>query len=86
MTTTATADLCEVFLPLVFGGELGNDTVIAPGAWRGREWPCTGRKATNIAGLVIECSCGCHAGAFEHELPPRADRTAVHPTDVLADG
>lgn len=72
------ADLCEPWLGHVRPG------------WRG-PWPCPGDlelvtgPARTVIGL-IECTCGCHRGEFTHELPRRADRTGVHPTDVLADG
>lgn len=83
----AALDLCEAYIPLVVGGRLDEWTYILPGAFRGREWPCPGRKdVRGVPNLVLVCVCGCHTGAFEHELPPRATRTAVHPTEVLADG
>lgn len=75
-------DLCEVLLPLVYGGKIDPVTVIAPGGWRGDGWPCPGRKPTRGASLVIVCTCRCHAGEFTHELPPWADRSGVHPTEV----
>lgn len=87
------ADLCELYIPMVFGGRLDEHTVVRPGAFRGSEWPCPGRTVGADVGIrsvtvVVEvyCTCGCHRGEFTHELPPRADRTGVHPTDVLADG
>lgn len=83
------ADLCALFAPMVYGGRLNVGTFVLPGAWRGTEWPCTGEKeltGPNDWRALAECTCRCHVGEFEHELPARANRTAVHPTDVLADG
>ena len=61
--------------------------VVRPG-WRGA-WPCPGdrelRRQGEVLGLV-ECTCPCHQGLLCHVLPRLADRTAVHPTDVLASG
>lgn len=60
---------------------------VKPG-WRG-PWPCTGEVILRHGGQpigLVECSHECHHGGPPHELPARADRTAVHPTDVLADG
>lgn len=86
------ADLCAEYARLVYGGRLDPWTYIAPGAWRGTEWPCTGRREATgtptedgpspvIATIV--CSCPCHQpGGTQHELPRLARRTAVHPTDV----
>jgi hypothetical protein len=73
----ATADLCAAWAERVRDG------------WRG-VWPCSGevvmRNAAQQGFGLVECSCPCHAGGPAHELPRLADRTAVHPTDVLADG
>jgi hypothetical protein len=68
-------DLCGPWIPRVRPG------------WRG-PWPCPGELVLRAGGEPVglaQCSCPCHAGGPPHELPPRADRTAVHPTDVLAD-
>lgn len=88
MTAETTADLCEAYLPYVFGGEVDQwGGYIVPGAWRGTEWPCPGQTRLRVPGEddgVCLCSCGCHRGEFTHELPPWAgpERTAVHPTEV----
>jgi hypothetical protein len=72
------ADLCAPWAEIVTLG------------WRGG-WPCPGEQtlrdgAGEPVGLV-ECTCTCHLpDAAGHRLPPLADRTAVHPTDVLAEG
>lgn len=81
------ADLCAAYSPMVYGGRIDADTYIAAGAWRGTEWPCAGVKEVGSGEwvMLIECTCPCHAGGEPHELPARANRTAVHPTDVLAD-
>jgi hypothetical protein len=82
--SVARADLCEAYVPFVFGGVLDEWTYAEP-ARDLTEWPCPGRtEAKGLPGVFIECVCRCHAGGFEHELPPR--RTAVHPTEVLAGG
>lgn len=71
----STADLCTPWIPKVVPG------------WRG-PWPCPGEleltegPGRTVIGL-IECCCACHTGGPAHPLPPRAGRTAVHPTDVL---
>lgn len=74
---------------LVTGRDLcaGWPAVVKVG-WRG-PWPCVGSIVMRSAGTpvgLVECTCGCHRGEFTHELPARANRTAVHPSDVLADG
>ena len=83
----ATTDLCDAYLPVVFGGVIDPWTPpIEPGSWRGTEWPCTGRLAsTSLPGLTVVCTCRCHRGEFTHVLPEgSAPRTGVHPTEVLA--
>lgn len=86
----ATADLCALFEPLVNGGRLDENTVVEPGSWRGKDWPCNGEQVMrNGAGEpmgLVECTCRCHAGQLTHLLPRRANRTTVHAPDVLADG
>lgn len=70
------ADLCAAWVARVRPG------------WRG-PWPCTGEQVLRSNGEpvgLVECSHECHHGGPPHELPRLADRTAVHPTDVLADG
>jgi hypothetical protein len=90
----ARADVCALWKPYVYGGRIDFDTFIAPGAWRGTVWPCTGATDLRAGGTptqptlpfgVLECTCSCHAGGEQHELPGRANRTGVHPTDVLSD-
>lgn len=85
----AGADLCALYVPFVYGGRPDPDTVVLPGAWRGTAWPCTGSQKMRAGGQVIgliECTCPCHTpGEEQHELPDRSNRSAVHPTDVLAD-
>lgn len=82
-------DLCEQFAVFVYGGTLPDGTRVI--RQQCREWPCPGAQEVRagnggpVVGL-IECSCPCHSGQLVHELPVRAGRTAVHPTDVLADG
>lgn len=82
-------DLCEQFAVFVYGGRLDDGTVVIRQTCK--EWPCPGEKELRagpggpVVGLV-ECDCPCHTGQLTHELPARAGRTAVHPTDVLADG
>ena len=84
------SDLCALFEPLVNGGQLDADTVVQSGAWRGKDWPCDGEQVMRGRGGepvgVVECTCICHAGQLTHLLPRRANRTTVHPTDVIADG
>lgn len=78
----ATTDLCEPFIPLVFGGQVDAGTYIAPGAWRGRAWPCPGRTTDRSGTVTVICNCPCHVGSFDHALPGNAGRTGVHPTEV----
>lgn len=71
-----TADLCAAWQKVVRQG------------WRG-SWPCGGeqlmRSGDTVIGL-IECSCSCHLpDGAGHRMPRLADRTAVHPTDVLTE-
>ena len=47
--------------------------------------PFSANVPMTVTGLA-ECDCPCHRGELVHELRRLADRTAVHPTDVLADG
>ena len=86
----ARADLCAQYAPFVVGGRVDQWTEIVPGGVvRDGAWPCPGVKIGADFGLApdsdlvlqLTCTCGCHEGKFEHELPPR--RTAVHPTEVL---
>lgn len=59
--------------------------VVKPG-WRG-PWPCTGESELRHKGqpfALAECTHECHHGGPQHELPALADRTALHPTDVLS--
>jgi hypothetical protein len=85
------ADLCAQYAPFVVGGWLDPWTYVQPGASGATEWPCPGVKVGADLGLApdddlvlnLTCTCRCHRGEFEHELPPR--RTAVHPTEVSAD-
>lgn len=76
------ANLCDLYAPLVYGGQVDPWTVVQPGAWSGTEWPCPGRS---VAATVVRavCTCPCHTGGLVHELPPA--RTAVHPTEVRSD-
>lgn len=85
----AGADLCAAYAPFVVGGWLDEHTYVQPGAGvRDGLWPCPGVKVGADVGLApdddlvlrLTCTCRCHRGEFEHELPPR--RTAVHPTEV----
>ncbi len=71
-----TADLCTPWLAQVKPG------------WRG-PWPCAGevilRNHKGEPFGLAECSCPCHADGPQHQMPRLSGRTAVHPTDVLAD-
>lgn len=77
-------DLCAAYIPVVHGGWLDPWTYKMPGSWRGTAWPCPGRtEASNMPRVMVECTCGCHRGEFEHDLPAgSAPRTGVHPTEV----
>ena len=81
------ADMCAQYAPFVYGGQLDPWTVVAPGAWDGDAWPCPGVAVgadvarTGEVVAEVRCTCPCHNGGPQHELPPR--RTAVHPTEVL---
>lgn len=83
----AGADLCAEFAPWVYGGRIGYDTAVAPGAWRGKAWPCPASSPLrSLDGAEIgrvTCTCDCHSGLLSHVLPPRARHTHLHPTDVL---
>lgn len=73
------ANLCELYRPLVYGGQVDPWTYQEPGAWQGDRWPCPGRSVASTVVRAV-CTCPCHTGGEQHELPPR--RTAVHPTEV----
>lgn len=88
----AKVDLCAPIAPFVVGGQVDQWTYVLPNAAGVTEWPCPGVKIGADVGLApdsdlllrLVCTCGCHRGEFEHELPPR--RTAVHPTEVARGG
>lgn len=73
-------DLCAVYAPYVYGGRVDSWTVIAPGTWRGTTWPCPGRSDPDgPVGIVVACTCACHAGGEPHALPPSSDPVPTVP-------
>jgi hypothetical protein len=72
---TAQSDVCALYVPMVYGGQLDEWTDVDGLDVRIEKWPCPG--TTEGPGVLHVCTCPCHDGGEPHVLPPRRTGPAL---------